>query len=142
MKLLIEKEILLNVSVPKVWEALINSKWTKQYMYGYEVFSGWKVGDSILWKTNIQGKEYVRKGKVLKVEPYKVLKISDFNPNAGLKDVNSNYAKVTYRLVSKSKQETILQLKDDCAGDEKRYKESKQFWEIVLPKLKEVLEQN
>ena len=141
MKLLVEKEILLNVSVSKVWEAITNSKWTKQYMYGYEVFSDWKIGDPILWKTNIQGKEYVRKGKVLKVKPNEVLKISDFNPNSGIEDVDLNYAKVTYQLVSKSTQETILQIKDDCAGDEKRYKESKQFWEIVLPKLKEVLEQ-
>ena len=63
MKLVIEKEILLNVPVSKVWEALTNSKWTKQYMFGYEVFSEWEIGDSIVWKTNIKGKEYVRKGR-------------------------------------------------------------------------------
>ena len=141
MKLVIEKEILLNVQVSKVWEALTNSKWTKQYMFGYEVFSEWKTGDSIVWKTNIKGKEYVRRGKVLRIEPYEILKISDFNPNAGLEDIDSNYAKVTYRLVSESSLKTILKIEDDCAGDEKRYEESKQFWEIVLLKLKEVLEE-
>ena len=140
MKLLINIEISLNAPAIKVWEALTNSRWTKQYMYGYEVSSGWKTGDSILWKTTINGKQHIRKGKVLLAQPYEVLEISDFNPNSGLQDIDTKYQKVTYHLLSQDDKTTLLRVTDDCAGDEKRHTESNQFWNAVLPKLKEVIE--
>lgn len=109
-------------------------------MYGYEVFSDWKVGSNIRWTTNIQGREHTRKGKVLQIETNKILKISDFNTDAGLEDIKSNYAVVTYELNPENSNQTTLQITDDCAGDEKRHKESDKFWNTVLSKLKEVVE--
>ncbi len=140
MEPLINKKISLNASAIKVWEALTNSRWTKQYMYGYEVSSDWKTGDPIVWRTTINGNPHIRKGKVLLAEPYEVLEISDFNPDSGLQDIDTNYQKVTYHLFSNDDKTTLLQVTDDCAGDKKRYTESDQFWNAVLPKLKEVIE--
>lgn len=124
----------------KFWEALTNAVWTKKYMYGYEVFSDWKVGSNTRWTTNIQAKEHIRKGKVLQIETNKILKISDFSTDAGLEDIKSNYAVVTYELNPENSNQTTLQITDDCAGDEKRHKESDKFWNTVLSKLKEVVE--
>ena len=137
---LIEKSIIIKATPSKTWDALTNAELTKKYMYGYEVKSDWKVGSSVLWILKKDGKDYSRRGKVLQAEPNKVLKISDFNPNAGEEDIESNYAIVKYELVPLKDRETKLQITDDCANNEKKYKESQQFWNDVLPKLKLVLE--
>lgn len=139
-KSIIKKQVLLNAPITKVWDALTKAEWTRQYMYGYEVISGWKVGDSILWTTNIKGKQHIRKGKVLQVDQYKFLKISDFNPDSGLEDIDSNYAKVTYELIAENEKSTTLGVTDDFAHEDKRFAESNSFCDNVLSKLKEVIE--
>ena len=45
-----------------VWEALINPAMIKQYFFGTDVVSDWKVGNSIVWRGTWQGKEYEDKG--------------------------------------------------------------------------------
>lgn len=131
-KLTIEKTVTLDAPILKVWDALTNPEWTKKYMYGYEVHSEWKVGSPICWTTYINGKKHIRKGEVLQIEPHKVLKISDFNPDGRLKDIKSNYAKVTYELFSEKDVQTTLKVTDDCAADEKSCTESNQFCDVVL----------
>ena len=135
-----EKSIIIKTTPLKTWNALTNAESTKKYMYGYEVQSDWKVGSSILWILKKDGKDYSGRGKVLQAEPNRILKFSDFYPNAGEEDIESNYAIVKYELFSLTGGQTKLLVTDNCAGNEKKYKESQQFWDDVLPKLKEVLE--
>ena len=97
------------------------------------------MGSSILWILKKDGKDYNRKGKVLLAESAKVLKFSDFNSNAGEQDIKSNYAIVKYQLLPLNEGEIKLQVTDDCTNSEKTHKESQQFWNNVLPKLKQVL---
>ena len=97
-------------------------------------------GSTILWILKKDGKDYSRKGKVLQAEPEKVLKFSDFNPNAGEEDIESNYVIVKHELFPLKVGETKLQVTNDCANHEKKYKESQLFWNDVLPKLKKILE--
>jgi uncharacterized protein YndB with AHSA1/START domain len=137
---LIKKSIIVKAVPSQIWKAMTNGEWTKKYMYGYEVKSDWKVGSSILWILKKNGKDYSRVGKVLEVVPNKFLKISDFNPNNGEEDIESNYAVITYELLALTNGETELCVTDDYANNEKKYKESEQFWNNVLPKLKELLE--
>ena len=136
---IVNKTFEINAPKEKVWDALTKSEWTKQYMYGYKVESGWNAGSSILWKTNAGGKLYIRKGKVLSAEKGKLLKFTDYNPEVDSDEDETNHAVITYEL-SENKSSTVLHLTDDCAGDEKKFIESSKFWNVVLPKLKEVLE--
>ena len=48
----------VNAPVEKVWDALVNPELIKKYMFGAEVKSGWKPGDSITWKGEWEGKPY------------------------------------------------------------------------------------
>lgn len=41
--------ISLDAKPSKVWEALTNPKFIKQYMFGTEVTSDWKEGNPITW---------------------------------------------------------------------------------------------
>ena len=77
----------------------------------------------------------------MRAERNKILKFSDFNPNAGEEDIESNYAIVKHELFPLKGDETKLQVTDNCASNEKKYKDSRQFWNDILPKLKLVLEE-
>ncbi len=138
--LIIKKVIEISAGKAKVWEALTNSAWTKKYMFGYDVESDWKTGSPILWQLNQGGQTYKRKGKVLLAERGKFLKFTDFNPNVDNENQESNHAIITYELTEYNGS-TVLQVTDDCAGNDKKYGESSQFWNSVLPKLKEILEE-
>jgi uncharacterized protein YndB with AHSA1/START domain len=69
----------INASVSRVWEALTNPKLIKQYLFGADVISDWKEGSTILYKGIYEGKTYEDKGSVLKVEPEKLLLITQDN---------------------------------------------------------------
>jgi len=46
----------VNAPASKVWDALTNPAIIKQYMLGTQVTSDWKVGSSIVYKGEWQGK--------------------------------------------------------------------------------------
>jgi hypothetical protein len=45
--LVVKKEIENNADVSKVWNALINPELIKQYLFGTEAVSEWKIGSPI-----------------------------------------------------------------------------------------------
>lgn len=40
----------VNAPIARVWEALTKPEIIKQYMFGANVVSDWRVGSSIVWK--------------------------------------------------------------------------------------------
>ena len=138
-KLSVKREIKINSNATVVWDALTKPELTKQYMFGAEVISDFKSGSDIIWRNAKDGKIFVR-GKILEIIPNKFLKTSDFNPNSGLDDIETNYTEVTYKL-SRQGNYTLLAVKEsNFNGDEERFKDSLNFWNSVLEKLKELLE--
>ncbi len=138
-ELKVEKSIEINTSPSVVWNAITNSGTTKKYMFNAEIISDWKAGSSIVWRNADNGKIYV-KGEIIRIAPQRFLQTSDFNPNIGLADIESNYSMVTYELNS-IKGRTLLKITEsNFNGDEFRYKDSDKFWETVLIKLRDLLE--
>lgn len=143
-ELVIKKTITLNAEVSKVWEALTNPELTKQYMFGSEIVSEWKVGCPVIWKGVSDGKEIVFvKGTIVNIKPGRLLQFTTFDPNAKYEDMPSNYTTVTYEL-SQEREQTLLSVtQGDFAGvadGEKRYKESLGGWDFALNGLKELVE--
>src|SRR5574338_546827 len=141
-ELIVKKQIKINSSASKVWEALINPELTKQYMFGCEIVSDWKVGSPVIWKGAADGKVYV-KGTLLAIVTEKFLQFTVFDPNMGIEDIPSNYSTVTFGLSSENSQ-TILSVSQ---GDftkleegEKRYNDTVTGWDSVLPKIKDLAE--
>ena len=58
-ELIIKKSIKINSNSTKVWDVLTNPEHTKEYMFGCEVISDWKIGSPIIWK-GLDGKVYVK----------------------------------------------------------------------------------
>ncbi len=142
-ELVVKKSIEINSTPSKVWEIITNPAYTKQYMFGCELLSDWKIGSSVIWKGSADGKVYV-KGNLLKIEPNKFLQFTVFDPNMGIEDMPSNYATVTYELSSETNHTKLSVSQGDFAGmaeGEKRYSETNAGWDMVFPKMKELAEQ-
>ena len=146
-KLEILNTISINAPAAKVWDALVNPEITRQYMYGCDAISDWKVDSPLLWKGSYEGKEMVFvKGKIVIIEPNNVLKFTVIDPNAPYPDIPENYLNVTYEL-NEDNGATILKVTQDgfegAADGEKRYEHGNnkgEGWNPILVQIKKLVE--
>ncbi len=131
--------ITLNAPIAKIWDAITNPSVIKEYMFGTEVVSDWKVGRPILWKGVWKGKSYEDKGVILEIEPERLIRYSHFSPLSGAPDTPENYHTLTFEL-SKEGGASRLALSQDNNPDEKAREHSQKNWEAMLASLKKVVE--
>ncbi|MBI5358292.1 SRPBCC domain-containing protein [Candidatus Amesbacteria bacterium] len=137
--LIAKSSTIIKAPVAKVWDALTNPKMIKQYMFGTNAVSDWKVGSSIVWKGEWQGKSYEDKGKILKFEEERILQYSHFSPLSGIPDVPENYHTVTVELSGDGDKTTVSLSQDGNATIEAR-EHSEKNWNMMLDGLKKLLE--
>jgi uncharacterized protein YndB with AHSA1/START domain len=126
-------DISIHAPAAKVWEALTKPELIKQYLFGTEVTTDWQVGSPITYKGEWKGKAYKDKGKVLQIEPEKLLVSTFWSSLSGLPDVPENYKTVTYKLSAKGGI-TRLTLTQDNNDTEEEANHSKANWNMVLGK--------
>ena len=146
---IVQSEIVINASRSKVWDTLVNPAKTKIYMFGCETVSDWNVGSELLWQGEYEGKPMVFvKGKILAIEPDKVLKYTVIDPFAAYPDIPENYLNVTYQLAEESGKTKLTVTQDGfetAAEGEKRYQDTSnngEGWNPILVQIKEVAESN
>lgn len=141
----IRKELYFNASKDEVWNLLTNPEMTKQYMFGCEVISDWKIGSLINWKGKAEDGSaiiYV-KGEVLEYLEAEKVCFSMLDPNMGLKDIPENYVNLCYELKKENDGTRLIIIQGSFEGvenAESRYEESKQGWEMILPIMQSLLE--
>lgn len=138
-KLTAKQSIIINAPAYKVWNALTNPDLIKQYLFGVEAISDWKVGSPIIYKGVWEGKEFEDKGNILKSEPEKLMLCNYWSSFSGLPDSPENYQNVAYEL-SPENNGTKLTISQDNIPDEEGRRRSEQNWAFVLNNLKELLE--
>jgi uncharacterized protein YndB with AHSA1/START domain len=138
-RLVLKKTVIINAPTSKVWEALVTPEWIKQYLFGTNTISDWKVGRPIVFTGTWEGKEYKDKGTILKFEKEKVFQYSYWSGFSGLPDVPENYSIITFELSSHVGQ-TTLSLTQNNFVDEKSLEHSGKNWEGVLQTMKGLLE--
>ena len=131
--------IVINAPATKVWEALVTPQLIKRYLFGTEVTTNWQVGSPITYKGVWEGKAYEDKGKVLEIEPGKLLVSTFWSSMAGLPDVPENYKTVRYDLSAEGKR-TILTLTQDNNETQDAASNSEQNWKAVLAEMKKLVE--
>jgi len=129
----------IEAPVQNVWDALVDPKAIKQYMFGSTVTSEWRKGSPISWKGEWQGKAYEDKGVILEIEPGRTLKYSHFSPLSGQPDEPENYHNVTIELVEQD-HATRVSLSQDNNPDEEAREHSAKNWETMLTGLKKYVE--
>src|SRR5215211_2870092 len=92
----------INAPASKIWDALTQPELIKQYMFGTDVISDWKVGSPITYRGEWEGKPFEDKGKVLEIEPERSLITTHWSPLSGMPDIPENYHTVSYQLSEKN----------------------------------------
>ncbi len=143
-ELFIRQSIEIQAPAEKVWEVLTHPAMTRQYMFGCDVVSDWKIGSPVLWKGVLKGKELVYvKGQVVTYEPYRLLQYTTFGSEGKLADVPSNYVTVTHKLTPREGGILLEVSQGDFAGiedSEKRYKDGLAGWSMIIPSIKDLAE--
>jgi uncharacterized protein YndB with AHSA1/START domain len=137
--LIAKATVTINAPASKVWKALMDPELIKQYLFGADVISVWKVGSPIIYKGVYQGKAYEDKGTVLKADPEKLLLITHWSPLSGTADSPENYHKVSYELVTE-KDSTQLTITQDNNSSAEEQAQNAGFWQTVLEGIKKLLE--
>jgi uncharacterized protein YndB with AHSA1/START domain len=138
-KLVAKATITINAPTSKVWGALTKPDLIKQYMFGTEVTTDWQVGSPITYKGQWEGKTYEDKGKILQIEPGKLLVSTFWSSLSGLPDVPENYNTVRYELSTEGGS-TRLTITQDNNATQEEADHSEQNWNMVLDGIKKLLE--
>jgi uncharacterized protein YndB with AHSA1/START domain len=129
----------IHAPVSKVWQALVNPEIIKQYLFNTEVITDWKVGSPVIYKGEWQGKAFEDKGKILEIEPEKLLVSTHWSPLSGVPDTPENYHTVTY-ILSANGESTEVTITQDNNSTAEETEHSEQNWRTVLAGMKKLLE--
>lgn len=129
----------INAPASRVWEAITKPELIRKYLFGTEVVSDWKVGSSILYRGEWQGKPFEDKGQILEIEPEKRLVSTYWSPMSGVPDLPENYHQVTYQLLERDGKTEVTILQDNNASEEEKA-HSETNWKTVLAGLKKLVE--
>jgi len=89
----------INAPRARVREALTRPEQIKQWFFGVDTFTDWRVGSPRVHKGTYQGKLYEDHGNILEINPPELLVHSHWSGQSGLPDRPENYQQVTWALV-------------------------------------------
>lgn len=123
----------------KVWDALTNPEKVKQWQYGSELITDWKVGSEIRFKSVWNGRTFEQWGTVLEIHQNKKLRYNLFAPRPDLEDKSENYFEMEYRLTEQGK-DTFLEIVQEDNRPGAKQEEEQGEENPVLKMLKELIE--
>lgn len=124
----------------RVWQGLTDPGLVRQYFFGVEVVSDWKVGGTLRYRGEWEGQPFEDWGEILALEPGKLLHTTYFSPLTGQEDVPENYMRITYALEEHNGGTLLKVTQENCRSEQAR-DDSEKNWKLVLDGLKTLLEQ-
>jgi uncharacterized protein YndB with AHSA1/START domain len=101
--------IYLNAPIEKVWNALTQPELVKQWQYGSDLITDWKVGNEIRFRNEWEGQVFEQWGTVLEIIQNQKIKYSLFFPRPELEDKPENYFIMSY-ILSEENQKVKLEI--------------------------------
>jgi uncharacterized protein YndB with AHSA1/START domain len=134
-------KVSIDIKAPanKVWQAVVDPKLIKEYLFGTEAKSDWKKGSTITYSGVWQGKPYTDKGVIIDIEPEKFVHSTYYSPLSGKEDKPENYNNVKTELTPKGDYTTVT-ISQDNINTEEELKHMEQNWGMVLDGMKKLLE--
>ncbi|MFI5138165.1 MAG: SRPBCC family protein [Sphingobacteriales bacterium] len=133
--------ITFEASISKVWAGLTDPAIVKQYFFGTNLKSDWKVGGAITFSGEWEGKTYTDGGVILEIDPPKLLKYTYWSSMSGTEDKPENYNNITYEL-SENNGITTLIITQDGVKNQEALEHSQQNWVYVFDELKKIIGTN
>ena len=98
LNLEVSGSIIINEDLARVWDVLTNPELIKEYLFGTETISDWKVGNGIIFQGEWEGHKYQDKGVVRENILHKRISYSYWSSFYGTEDKPENYGLVIYEL--------------------------------------------
>lgn len=140
-ELISTQSIIINASARKIWETLTNPLLIRQYLFGAQTITDWKIGSDITFKINFEGDEFVDKGIVTENIPNKTLRYKYWSGFCGLEDRPENYSIVSYKIEHSQDENYKLTWTQRGFADEKSRTSSENSLESILEQIKSISEQ-
>jgi uncharacterized protein YndB with AHSA1/START domain len=138
--LAVSKSVIINAPVSKVWKALTTPEIIKEYLYGTETVTDWKVGSEIIFQGEYQGHKYRDKGIILDNIKNERISYTYWSGFSGLEDKPENYSVVSYKLTPKGDNQTEFTWSQKGFANEEGHKHSESGMDAFLAKIKETVE--
>lgn len=139
-ELSVSESVIVNADVKKVWETLTNPVLIKEYLFGTETITDWKVGSPIIFQGEYQGQKYKDKGVILEFKPMETLSYSYWSGFTGVEDKPENYSKVSYHVKAIDAKTTEFTWTQKGFATEEGYNHSKSGMTHFLRGIKAAME--
>ncbi|MGL5889332.1 MAG: SRPBCC family protein [Bacteroidia bacterium] len=128
-----------NTTAEKLWDALTNPEVVKQYFFGSNLITTWKVGDPIIFTGEWEGKMYEDKGTILAYEHNRLLKYDYYSSFSPLPDLPENYMIITYS-VTVVANGVELEIIQENAASQETADHSNENWTALMNEVKKIVE--
>jgi uncharacterized protein YndB with AHSA1/START domain len=138
VNLQIEKSRDIKANKKEVWNVLTDSNYIKEWL-GVNIETDWKEGSSITFSFSWDGKDFMDKGHVLKLEEPNTFSYDYWSGFSGMPNSPENYSVITFQL-SGEHERTTLGLTHSNFSTPTMYEHSEKNWEETLDKIKQLAE--
>jgi uncharacterized protein YndB with AHSA1/START domain len=134
-----ESTVTIKAPMQNVWDAITKPEIVKQYFFGTNLVTDWKVGSLLFFRGEWQGKAYEDRGTVLVFEPMKTLAFNYWSAFSGKEDKPELRAIVRYELEAAG-DEIRVTVRQTNVESQAIADHSAENWRGVLASLKKLLE--
>ena len=131
--------ITIGAPIDEVWKAITTPELIKQWFFGVDTESDWSPGSPLIHRGEWQGKPYVDKGVILRIEPPTVLVHTHWSDVSALPDAPENYQEVTWALSERDGLIELMITERNLTSEDAKAA-SEDGWKVALTSLKAVLE--
>src|SRR6476469_11161343 len=134
----------VNAPPSAVWKALTTLSTLKQFFFGSDISTDWRIGSPISFRGSWKGKPYEDKGSVQTFDRDRRLAFTHWSPLSGMEDKPENYHVVSFDLrpVNGGTEVVLTQTNQNDAEPltPENRKEYEKNWTMVLDGLKKAVE--
>jgi uncharacterized protein YndB with AHSA1/START domain len=133
--------VAIDAPANEVWQALTTPALIKQWFFGVDTESDWTPGSPIVHRGAWEGKPYIDKGEIVRIEPPHLLVHTHWSDRSGKPDSPEHYQEVTWEVSERDGGSELTITEHNLPSDEAK-DASDQAWSMVLRNLKELLERS
>jgi uncharacterized protein YndB with AHSA1/START domain len=131
--------IVIRSPLQMVWQAITDPALVKQYFFGTNLVTDWKVGSPVFFRGEWEGKTYEDKGTVLSFEPPRSLSFDYWSSFSGIADRPELRQIVRYDLADTT-EGVRVSVQQSNIDTQARADHSAENWRGLLAGMKKLLE--
>lgn len=138
--LIVSKSVLINADSNEIWKTLTDPEIIKEYLFGTETLTDWKVGSEIIFQGEYEGKKYRDHGIILENINNSKISYSYWSGFSGLEDKPENYSVITYSLNPVNQKSVEFTWTQKGFADEENHKHSESGMQEFIERIKNISE--